>query len=105
MRVAAVLHQLFDANAFGHHRALRQKGQLAGQGLHCIALQRCAVELDLAALQRQLPCQQLEQGRFAAAVGADNADQLALGQLERDVLQHALRLVGKAQVVRAQLRR
>ncbi|MNJ77175.1 hypothetical protein D3C77_746060 [compost metagenome] len=52
MRVAAVLHQLLDADAFGQHRPLWQEGQLARQRLERIVRQWLAVDFHRAALQR-----------------------------------------------------
>ena len=99
MGMAAVLHQLLDLDAGGHQRALGQVGELAGQRFLAVACQRLALEQDLAGLLLLLACQQFEQGGLAAAVGADDPYQLALGNGEGDVVEDGLVLIAKLQVI------
>ena len=46
-----------------------------------------------------LACQEFEQGGLAAAVGADDPHQLALGNGEGDVVEDGLVLIAKLQVI------
>ena len=58
---------------------------LAGDLLRRPALERAAVELDVAREQRQHPRQRAQRRRLAGAVRAEQGDDLALAHLEVDV--------------------
>ena len=59
-----------------------------------IILQRFAIEQNVAAVGAPCAGQQLQQGGLAAAGAAEQGDVFAGRDLERDVAQHRLRLVG-----------
>src|SRR4030095_5714899 len=51
------------------------------------------------ALSRQNPGENFEQGRFAGAIGAQDAEHLAFLNRERDAVEHTFVFVGECQVV------
>ncbi len=53
---------------------------------------------DLAPLGFEQPQHELEQGGLPAAVGADHGDEIPFPNLQIDVLEHALPVVGKGEI-------
>ena len=60
---------------------------------------RLTVDLHFAASQRNQAQHRLDERALAGAVGADNADQLALGRDQVNVPQHRLAVVGHGHIV------
>ena len=97
-------HALFEGAQAGFQRAqlvdgVRQQpgDRLAGadgQRLGQVAQPRAGGQVDHAAVGDDFPGDDLEQGRFADAIGPHQADPLAGGQGQRDGVEHQVVAVG-----------
>src|ERR1043165_8735133 len=98
------LHVLLHREASKHRGLLRQVGDAQARApVDRQMRELVAVEVDRARVDRHEPHDHVEAGRLAGAVGAEQADDFAARDLERNVLHHGARLVALAQALRAQL--
>ena len=82
-----------ERDVVGHGEIQKQRGDLerARQAQRAAAIGRevrdvAAAEIDAAGIRRQMPGELTDQGGLAGAVGTDDGMQLALRNIERDVI-------------------
>ena len=96
-------HVLLDIQLAEDRRLLRQVGQAQARApVDRHVRHGPAVDRDLAGVGAHQPDDHVERSGLAGAVGAEQADDFALGDLQRDVLHHLAAAVGLLQVPRLQ---
>ncbi len=93
-------HVLEDVQVREQGKILEHQAEAALVGWH--ALQRGGIPADLALIRVFQPGDERQHGRFAAAAGAEQGDDLALVHLEGDAVNGACLAVGFVDIVQAQ---
>ena len=81
------LHSQSEGDVFENGHPREQGVLLKGEGVPWTPVGRFSSEVDLPSGGLQQPGHELEEGRLAATAGTDDADELLLSKLERDVFQ------------------
>src|SRR5690606_5002204 len=100
--VAASRGEGAHGDPFGDSRVLRQQRQLPGHVFGSLFADVAAVQQYSAGQRTQDPTQGFEQGGLAAAVGADDRDELAFGNVHGEVAHHGGGSVAEGEVFGAQ---
>jgi hypothetical protein len=102
MRVAPASHQFLYGDVPRRSGVLRQQANAAGYLFAGVALDLFPVEKDAASQRRHQAAQGPQQGRFSAAVGADNGREMAIGNRDVQILRHGFFAVAESKVFAVQ---